>query len=59
MFPQRLMKADWDERAERRQGACPASAPPGNHKGPASRGDHGPANPRYPLKRTDIVWPAL
>lgn len=47
------------ERAEWRQGARLASSPPGNHKGPASRGDHGPANPWYPLKRTDIVWPAL
>lgn len=47
------------ERAEWRQGARLASSPPGTHKGPASRGDHGPANPWYPLKRTDIVWPAL
>lgn len=33
-----------------------ASAPLGNHKGPARRGDHGPANPPDPLKRTHIVW---
>lgn len=47
------------ERAEWRQGARLASAPPGNHKRPASRGDHCPANPWYPLKRTDIVLPTL
>ena len=47
------------ERAEWRQGARLASAPPGNHKRPARGGDHGPANRWYRLKRTGIVWPAL